>query len=39
MEVDDAVTPERNLSKLKAELTKGKWNAKTVPELLKVTFF
>ena len=38
MEVDDAVTTEQNISKLKAELTKGKWNSKTVLELLKVTF-
>ena len=27
MEVDDEVTTKRNISKLKAELTKGKWNA------------
>lgn len=38
VEVDDAVTIERNINKLKAEITKRKWNTKTVLELLKVTF-
>ena len=38
MEVDDAVTTEQNISKLKAELAKGKWNTITVLKLLKVTF-
>lgn len=38
MEVDDAVTTDQNISKLKAELAKGKWNTITVLKLLKVTF-
>ena len=38
VEVDDAVTIERNINKLKAEITKRKWNTKTALELLKVTF-
>ena len=32
------MSTERNITKLKCELTKTKWNAKTVQELLRATF-
>ena len=35
---DDKVTTQRNISKLKAEMSKAKWNTTTVTELLKSTF-
>ncbi|CAH3016328.1 unnamed protein product [Porites evermanni] len=38
IEVDDTISTERNIKKLKSELTKSKWSTKTVQELLRATF-
>ena len=35
---DDTISTERNITKLKSELTKTKWNTKTMQELLRATF-
>ena len=37
-DADDTISTERNITKLKSELTKDKWNTKTVQELLKATY-
>lgn len=38
IEVDDTISTEPNIKKLKSELTKSKWGTKTVQEFLKATF-
>ena len=37
-DVDDTISTECNITKLKSELTKTKWNTRTVQELLRATF-